>query len=90
MGLAGKVTRNAGARELAAEEADLLRYGRVVDTTRLRERFGYEPRYTTETAVASFLRSGRPVPRLGLAAVGVGSDVLQARGVRARRAVTGA
>ena len=33
---------------------------------------------------------GRPVPRLGLAAVGVGSDVLQARGVRARRAVTGA
>ncbi len=93
MGLAGKLTRNSGARELASEESDLLRYGRVVDTTRLRAQFGYEPRYTTESAVASFLRAGRFVPRLGLAAVGVGSDLLQARAARAGRirpAVSGA
>jgi UDP-glucose 4-epimerase len=77
-GLAGALLRNSGARDLAAEEFDFLRYGRVVDTTRLREEFGYEPQGTAEAA-DSFLRTARPAPRLALAALGVGSGLLQAR-----------
>lgn len=38
----------------SAEQLQLLTHGRVVDTTQLRETFGYTPRYTTAEAFASF------------------------------------
>ena len=41
----------------------LLNFGRVVDTTVLREEFGYVPRYTTEEALADYARTLPPVVR---------------------------
>jgi UDP-glucose 4-epimerase len=38
-----------------------LNFGRVVDTTVLREEFGYTPRYTTEAALADYARTVSPV-----------------------------
>ena len=54
-----------------------LNFGRVVDTTVLREEFGYTPRYTTEAALADYARTVPPVvsPRL----VGVGDRPASAR-----------
>ncbi len=87
LGLAAAAVRNSAALDLASEEGDFLRYGRVVDTTRLHEQFGYQPRYTTQQAVDSYLREPSSTPRFLLAAVGVGSDVLQARRARRQPAV---
>ena len=47
-----------GLFELPPELADLLRYGRGVDTTRLKEA-GFEYRYTSAGAVQSFIRALR-------------------------------
>jgi len=70
-GLAG----NSGVIDFSAEQASFLRFGRVVDTARLRTEFGFAPRYSTTDAVRSYLagRAGRP--RLGVAAV-VGAEHL--------------
>jgi UDP-glucose 4-epimerase len=83
LGLAGAVVRNSGVVDITAEESRYLNFGRVVDTTRLREQFGYSPRFTTADAVASLLEAFRPGPRILLSGLGVGSRVLDAR--RARR-----
>jgi UDP-glucose 4-epimerase len=79
LGLAGAVVRNSGVVDVTAEDARYLSFGRVVDTTRLRERFGYAPPHSTEQAVAAFLAGSRPAPRLARTGVGVGFRVLQAR-----------
>jgi UDP-glucose 4-epimerase len=79
LGLAGAVVRNSGLIDFTAEEARFLNYGRVVDTTRLRDEFGYLPRFTTAEAVESYLHGVPSRPRLLLAGLGVGSRVLQAR-----------
>jgi UDP-glucose 4-epimerase len=79
LGLAGTIARNSGVVDITAEESRFLNFGRVVDTTRLREEFGFVPRYTTAGAVDSYLQGLRPRPRLLLAGVSVGSRVLQAR-----------
>ena len=63
--LVGALVRNSGVVDVSAEEASFLNHGRVVDTTRLRTVFGYQPRYTTVDALRSYLdarpRLGRPV-----------------------------
>jgi UDP-glucose 4-epimerase len=79
LGLVGTVVGNAGVSDFTAEEACYLNYGRVVDTTRLREEFGFTPRHTTAEAVESYLRELRPRARLLLAGLGVGSQVLHGR-----------
>ena len=38
----------------------MLTHGRVVDTTALRDIFGYEPRYTTEEIFEEFRAAVRP------------------------------
>jgi UDP-glucose 4-epimerase len=38
-----------------------LNFGRVVDTTVLREEFGYTPRFTTEQALADYAATVTPV-----------------------------
>ena len=48
-------------RRLLAEQMRFLNFGRVVDTTVLREKFGYTPRYTTEAALADYARTVPPV-----------------------------
>jgi UDP-glucose 4-epimerase len=79
LGLAGSVVRNSGVVDFTAEESRFLNYGRVVDTTRLHDEFGYAPRLSTADAVESYLQGLRRRPRLLLAGLGVGSRVLQAR-----------
>jgi UDP-glucose 4-epimerase len=89
LGLAGALVRNSGVVDFTAENSRFLNYGRVVDTTRLRESFGYSPHYTTAGAVDSYLQAGRSGPRLGLAGIGVGSRLLQSHRDRRRLAMSG-
>jgi len=48
--VAGRAARRAGLIEFSAEQLRFLEFGRVVDTTRLRDDFGYVPRYDTVQA----------------------------------------
>jgi UDP-glucose 4-epimerase len=53
-GLAG-VVRRIRHVDVQADQLQYLSYGRVADITRLRERFGYEPRYSTRETLRAFL-----------------------------------
>lgn len=55
--------RGANLAGLSADQLKLLSFGRVVDTTRLRERFGFVPRWTTQQAFDDFVhgRDLRPL-----------------------------
>lgn len=61
----GSLVRNTGVVDFTAEQSQFLSFGRVVDTTRLHTAFGYQPRYDTEAALASYLEGGPRLPRLG-------------------------
>jgi UDP-glucose 4-epimerase len=65
LALAGGIVRNTGVVEFSAEQASFLNFGRVVDTTRLRERFGYQPRYSTAEALRSYVEDRSGTPRIG-------------------------
>jgi UDP-glucose 4-epimerase len=58
--LVGGLVRRTGMVDFSPEQVQLLTFGRVVDTERLRTRFPYTPRYSTAEAFATFL-AGRPV-----------------------------
>ena len=62
--------RALGAGEVYTDALRLLRYGRGVDNTRLREELGYEPRYDAVAAAKDFAEKTRgralaPIPGLG-------------------------
>jgi UDP-glucose 4-epimerase len=57
------LVRRLGIVDFPTDQLRFLLYGRVADHTRLREVFGYEPRYTTTEALLDFAR-GREVRRL--------------------------
>ena len=61
MGSIGRLTRGSGLVDYSPEQMRFLNFGRVVDTTRLREEFGYSPRYTTSAALADYARTLDPV-----------------------------
>jgi UDP-glucose 4-epimerase len=88
IGFAGALVRNSGVADFTAQEAGYLTFGRAVDTTLLREEFGYTPRYSTAATVDSYLEAQRSLPRVALAGIGVGSRILRARHDR-RLAITG-
>jgi UDP-glucose 4-epimerase len=46
--------RRAGAVDFATDQLRFLLYGRVVENTRLKEQFGFEPAYTTRRALEDF------------------------------------
>ena len=54
--LAGQGFRRAGLVDFSPEQLRFLEHGRVADTTRLREKFGYLPRHTTAEAFDDFVR----------------------------------
>ena len=54
--------RRAGLVDFSPEQMQFLQFGRGVDTTRLRQDFGYVPRYTTLEAFDDFV-SGRELSR---------------------------
>jgi UDP-glucose 4-epimerase len=51
--------RRGRRADVSPEQLRFLQFGRVVDTTRLRERFGYELQYTTPEAFEDFVRRRR-------------------------------
>lgn len=53
-----KLLRGARVVDFSADQVRLLNFGRVVDTTRLKEVFGYTPRWTTKAAFDDYI-SGR-------------------------------
>lgn len=63
--LAGPVSsalRPLSGIDITGEQLPLLQFGRVADITRMREAFGYEPRFTTRQALEDFVAAGRVTP----------------------------
>ncbi|MDQ1695831.1 MAG: UDP-glucose 4-epimerase [Frankiaceae bacterium] len=58
----GSLFRRAGLVDFSPEQMDFLQFGRGVDTTRLREDFGFAPAYTTLQAFDDFV-AGRGLTR---------------------------
>lgn len=56
--VAGAFRRNRKA-DVASDQLQFLRYGRCVDTARLRAEFGYTPRWSTRDAFEDYLRRRR-------------------------------
>jgi len=50
----GRALRRTSGIDLSADQVALLTYGRVVDTTALRETFGYQPRWSTAQTLDDF------------------------------------
>lgn len=61
VGLVGAVVPAARAAELTPEQVEFLTYGRGIDTTRMRTVLGFEPAYSTATALEDFGRTLAPV-----------------------------
>jgi UDP-glucose 4-epimerase len=78
VGVVSRFFRGARIVDFSPEQMRLLNFGRVVDNRRLREQFGFTPRWTTVQAFDDFVRGRalRPV---------IGSEQVEAveRGVRA-------
>jgi len=55
-GVVDQVFRRSRRLDYTPEQRRFLLHGRVVDTTRLKAEFGYEPRYTTVEAFDDFVR----------------------------------
>ena len=53
------VVRRTGRVDFSPEQLRFLQFGRVGDTARLREQFGYEPAYSTRETVEDFVRTRR-------------------------------
>lgn len=63
VGPVGRIFRGARLVDFSPEQMRLLNFGRVVDNRRLREQFGFTPRWTTTQAFDDFVRGRglRPV-----------------------------
>jgi UDP-glucose 4-epimerase len=64
----GRTLRQAGVTDFTGDQIELLTHGRVLDTTRMAERFGFAPGYTTAQTVADHARAAgiRPLIPPGL------------------------
>ncbi len=71
LGWAAALAKQSRVSDFSPEQIDLLTHGRVVDTTALREVFGYRPSFTTPEAFADFAagQRGGLLPPERLAAV---------------------
>jgi UDP-glucose 4-epimerase len=54
-GLLGRLVRRAGLADFSQEQVQYLAWGRVTDTTRMREMLRLEPEFTTRTAFEDFI-----------------------------------
>jgi len=52
----GNIFRRAGLVDFSPEQMRFIEHGRTADVTRLHERFGYHPRYTTEEAFDAWVQ----------------------------------
>jgi UDP-glucose 4-epimerase len=82
----GMLFRQTGAVDFSAEQVRFLTHGRVVDTTKLSDSFGFTPRYSTMAAFDDFVRS-RDLPAvLGAEVIAAAERRVASRlGVRASR-----
>jgi UDP-glucose 4-epimerase len=78
VGPVGRLFRGARIVDFSPGQMRLLNFGRVVDTRRLRQQFGFTPRWTTVQAFDDFVRGRALRPVLGPDQV----DAVE-RGVRA-------
>lgn len=53
----GDMVRRMGLADFSPEQLELLRYGRVVDTGKIKAELGWQPRYTSVEALDDFVRS---------------------------------
>ena len=53
----GRALRQIGVADFTGDQLELLSFGRVLDLTRMTERFGFTPAYTTAQAVAEHART---------------------------------
>jgi UDP-glucose 4-epimerase len=61
----GQVVRRSGLADFSPDQLQHLAFGRVLDTTRMRQVFRFEPRWSTRSAFGAFVAAGRgPVPAL--------------------------
>ena len=58
-GWVSQVIRRSGFADFSPEQMQLLAYGRVLDTTRMREVLLFDPAFTTRTAFEDFVHAGR-------------------------------
>ena len=56
VGLVGGWFRRAGLADFSPEQIRFLTYGRGLDTTKLRDTFGFEPSYSTRDAFVEFVQ----------------------------------
>ncbi len=78
-GSVGTLTRRLGLADFSPDQVSFLAFGRGMDTRAMRERLGFEPRYTTRQAFEDFATSVRPaVPAARLLA---GAAVTAVRGI---------
>lgn len=66
---ASRFLSSQGLRDIGPSQLRYLRFGRVVDTTRMRTRFGFTPQYTTEEALQAYLVDSGTEPLVTRAAV---------------------
>jgi len=83
-GLLGQLVKRAGLADFSQDQMRFLAWGRVLDTTRMREVLGLEPKYTTRAAFEDFvshLGSGLPGgPAIGAAVSGLAGSAVNVIG----------
>lgn len=67
--LAVRLLSSQGLRDIGPSQLRYLRFGRVVDTTRMREEFGFTPQHTTEEALLAYLVDSGTEPLVTRAAL---------------------
>ncbi|WP_240917775.1 NAD-dependent epimerase/dehydratase family protein [Phycicoccus sp. HDW14] len=81
-GFVGGLTKRLGLADFSPDQMSFLAFGRGLDTTRMRTKLGFEPRFTTHDAFAAFAATlGTAVPGgsvLGDAVSGVAGVASQA------------
>lgn len=78
--LAGKLVRSLGVADFSPEQMRFLNFGRVMDTTRMRDVLGFTPAYSTAEAFESFLtaRGMNPLPPMSWLVSALGAQREQA------------
>lgn len=65
LALTGRLVRRAGRADFSTDQVQFLRYGRVVDVTKLTTEFGYLPAFATEQAFDAFVVGAGITPVVG-------------------------
>lgn len=67
--IVSRLLSSEGLRDIGPSQLQYLRFGRAVDTTRMRTEFGFVPRYTTEEALHAYLVDSGTEPLLTRASI---------------------